>query len=163
MTILKHSASRLILLLPFFIFWSDGEWTKSQKKSITKSEPINWKTNPRKSACILFLIYDFLPTVHKFGINKVGVFTPLETDTTIWQAYRCVNFRMHHSISSQNSMICSTAKEEYDPKTKEYVNAEYTNPTLWPYWIRFVAGIFRHASNGSPSIRQCSLGKDLWT
>jgi len=74
-----------------------------------------------------FLIYDFMPTAHKLGIKKIGVFTPLETDTTFGKRIVVlIPYTSLEQLSKLNDLLI--AKEEYDPKAKEYINAEYTNP-----------------------------------
>ena len=145
MTILKHSASRLILLLPFLFF---GVMVNGQnlKKEYYEIRTYKLKDKSQEERVHTFLIYDFLPTVHKFGINKVGVFSPLETDTTFGKRIVVlIPYASLDQLSKLNDLL--TAKEEYDPKTKEYVNAEYTNP---PY--DRIESVLLQAFSGMPQM-----------
>src|SRR5882672_12568876 len=126
MTILKHLAPRLMLLLPFLFFAEIVKGQNSQKEYYEIKTYI-LKDKSQEERVRAFLTYDFLPIAHKFGIKKIGVFTPLETDTTFGKRIVVlIPYVSLEQLSKLNDLL--TAKEEYDPKTKEYINADYTNP-----------------------------------
>src|SRR5882672_7737992 len=112
MTILKHFTSRLILLLPFLFF---GVMVNGQnfKKEYYEIRTYKLKDKSQEERVHTFLIYDFLPTVHKFGIKKVGVFTPLETDTTFGKRIVVlIPYASLDQLSGLNDLLSAT--REYD-------------------------------------------------
>src|SRR6185369_7880054 len=116
MAILKHFASRLIHPLPFLLLALTVNSQNSQKEYY-EIKTYRLKDKSQEERVHAFLTYDFLPAAHKFGVKKVGVFTPLETDSTFGK--RIVVFIPYTSLeqlSKLNDLLI--AKEEYDPKAK---------------------------------------------
>jgi hypothetical protein len=145
MTILKHFAPKLILLLPFLFL---GATLKGQNsaRGFYEIKTYKLKNKSQEERVHAFLIYDFLPAAHKFGIKNVGVFTPLETDTTFGK--RIVVLTPYSSLeqfANLNDLL--KAREEYDPKAKDYINADYTNP---PY--DRVESVLLRAFSGMPQM-----------
>ena len=115
MTILKHFTTKLILLLPFLFLGT--VYAQNTTKEFYEIKTYKLKNKSQEDRVHAFLVYDFMPAAHKFGIKKVGVFTPLETDTT--NGKRIVVLIPYSSLeqfSSLNDLL--NAKEEYDPKQK---------------------------------------------
>lgn len=126
MTILKHFAPRLMLLLSFLLFALTVNSQNSQKEYY-EIKTYRLKDKSQEERVHAFLTYDFLPSAHKFGIKKVGVFVPLETDSTFGKRIVVlIPYTSLEQLSKLNDLLI--AKEEYDPKAKEYINADYTNP-----------------------------------
>jgi hypothetical protein len=145
MTILKHSMSRLIPLLPFLFF---GIVVQGQnlKKEYYEIKTYRLKDKSQEERVRAFLTYDFLPTAHKFGIKKIGVFTPLETDSTFGKRIVVlIPYSSLEQLSKLNDLLI--AKEEYDPKAKEYIDAAYTNP---PY--DRIESVLLQAFSGMPNM-----------
>lgn len=126
MTILKHFATKLILLLPFLflVITLNGQNTNKEYYEI---RTYKFKNKSQEDRVHAYLIHNFLPTAHKFGIKNVGVFTPLETDTTYGKRIVVmIPYSSLDQLSGLNDML--NAAEEYNPKAKEYIDADYTNP-----------------------------------
>jgi hypothetical protein len=70
-----------MLLLPFLLFALTVNSQNSQKEYY-EIKTYRLKDKSQEERVHAFLTYDFLPTAHKFGIKKIGVFIPLETDST---------------------------------------------------------------------------------
>jgi len=126
MTILKHFASKLMFFLPFLFFGVSASG-QNNAKEYYEIKTYKLKDKSQEERVHAFLIYDFIPSAHKFGIKKIGVFTPLETDSTYGKRIVVlIPYTSLDQLSKLNDLLI--AKEEYDPKAKEYINAEYTNP-----------------------------------
>src|SRR5690349_11029655 len=125
MTILKHFASRL--MLPAFLLFGFTLNAQNSQKEYYEIKTYVLKDKSQEERVHAFLTYDFLPTAHKFGIKKIGVFVPLETDSTFGKRIIVlIPYTSLEQLSKLNDLL--VAKEEYDPKAKDYVNADYTNP-----------------------------------
>jgi hypothetical protein len=126
MTILKHFTSKLILLLPFLF---GGVMLKGQNtaKEYYEIKTYKLKNKSQEELVHAYLIYSFMPAAHKFGIKKVGVFTPLETDSTYGKRIVVlIPYSSLDQVSGLNDLLNAT--EEYMPKAKEYIDADYKNP-----------------------------------
>lgn len=145
MTILKHFTPKLILLLPFLFLGATSKGQNSAKE-FYEIKTYKLKDKSQEERVNAFLIYNLLPTVHKFGIKKVGVFTPLETDSTYGKRIVVlIPFSSLEQFSNLNDLLNAT--EEYDPKAKEYIDAGYTNP---PY--DRIESVLLRAFSGMPQM-----------
>ena len=145
MTILKHFTSRLLLLLPFLFFGAMVSAQNSEKEYY-EIKTYRLKDKSQEERVHAFLTFDFLPTAHKFGIKKIGVFTPLETDSTFGKRIVVlIPYTSLEQLSKLNDLLI--AKEKYDPKAKEYINADYTNP---PY--DRIESVLLQAFSGMPQM-----------
>ena len=145
MTILKHFKPKLMLFL-LFLFFGATVSGQNSKKEYYEIKTYKLKDKSQEERVHAFLVYDFLPTVHKFGIKKVGVFTPLETDTTFGKRIVVlIPYSSLEQLSNLNDLLI--AKEEYDPKARDYVNADYTNP---PY--ERMESVLLRAFSGMPQM-----------
>jgi NIPSNAP len=134
-----------MLLLPFLFSGVMVNGQNSQKEYY-EIRTYKLKDKSQEERIHTFLIYDFLPTVHKFGIKKVGVFTPLENDSTFGKRIVVlIPYVSLEQLSKLNDLLI--AKEEYDPKAKEYINADYTNP---PY--ERIESVLLQAFSGMPQM-----------
>src|SRR6478736_9277821 len=116
MTILKHFASRL-MLLPLLLFALTVNGQNSQKEYY-EIKTYRLKDKSQEERAHAFLTYDFLPTAHKFGIKKIGVFIPLETDSTFGKRIVVlIPYTSLDQLAKFNDML--VAKEDYDLKAKE--------------------------------------------
>ena len=149
MTILKHFASRL-MLLPLLLFALTVNGQNSQKEYY-EIKTYRLKDKSQEERVHAFLTYDFLPTAHKFGIKKVGVFVPLETDSTFGKRIIVlIPYSSLEQFSKLNDLLSS--KEDHDPKAKEYVNSDYTNP---PY--ARIESVLLQAFSGMPKMETPQL------
>ncbi len=145
MTILKHFVTKLIPLT-FFLFL--GLSLKGQNKAKEFYEIKTYKLKDKNQAerVHAYLAADFLPRLHQFGIKKIGVFTPLETDTTYGK--RIVVIIPYSSLEQFSKLqTLLTAATEHDVKGKEYVEAPYTNP---PY--DRIESVLSEAFSGMPKM-----------
>ena len=126
MTILKHFTAKLILFLPF-LFLTVMLKGQNSGKEFYEIKTYKLKNKSQEERVHTYLTYNFLPAAHKFGIKKVGVFTPLETDTTYGKRIVVlIPYASLDQLSGLNDLLSAT--KEYDPKGKEYIDADYTNP-----------------------------------
>src|SRR5690242_475948 len=126
MTILKHFAAKYILPLPFLF---GGVMVKGQNaaKEYYEIRTYKLKDKSQEERVHAYLVYNFLPVAHKFGIKKIGVFTPLEKDSTFGKRIVVlVPYTSLDQVSSLNDLL--SASEEYQDKAKEYIDADYTKP-----------------------------------
>lgn len=145
MTILKHFTSKLMFSLPF-LFWVVTVNGQNPAKEYYEIKTYKLKDKSQEERVHAFLTYDFLPTAHKFGIKKIGVFTPLETDSTFGKRIvLLIPYTSLEQLSKLNDLLI--AKEEYDAKAKEYINADYTNP---PY--ERIESVLLQAFSGMPQM-----------
>ncbi len=125
MTILKHFTPKIMLL---FLFLFLGATLKGQPttREFYEIKTYKLKDKLQEERVHAFLVSDFLPTLHKFGIKKVGVFTPLETDSTYGKrVVVLIPYTFLEQFSKLNDLLNAAA---YDVKSKEYIDAVYTNP-----------------------------------
>ncbi len=150
MTILKHFTAKLMLLLPFLFL---GVTLKGQNsgKEFYEIKTYKLKNKSQEERVHSYLIYNFLPAAHKLGIKNVGVFTPLETDTTYGKrVVMLIPYSSLNQVSELNDLLFAT--EEYNPKAKEYIEAEYTNP---PY--DRIESVLLRAFSGMPKMETPQL------
>jgi hypothetical protein len=143
MTILKHLTPKLVIIV-LFLFPGTALRGQNNAKEFYQIRTYKLKGKSQEDRVHTFLIYNFLPAVHKFGIKKVGVFTPLETDSTFGKRIVVlIPFSSLEQLSDLNDLLSAT--EEYDPKASEYVDAVYTNP---PY--ERIESVVLRAFSGMP-------------
>ncbi|HLZ15596.1 MAG TPA: NIPSNAP family protein [Cyclobacteriaceae bacterium] len=126
MTILKHFAPKLI---PIALFLFSGMALKGQNaaKEFYEIRTYKLKDKSQEDRVHAFLTYNFLPAAHKFGIKKIGVFTPLETDSTFGKRIVVlIPFSSLDQLSNLDDVLSAT--EAYDPRAKGYVDADYMKP-----------------------------------
>src|SRR5882672_11592841 len=112
MTILKHLTPKLILIL-LFLFSGTVLQAQNTVKEFYEIRTYKLKDKSQGDRVHKFLIYNFLPAAHKFGIKKVGVFTPLETDTTYGKRIVVlIPYASLDQLSGLNDLLSAT--REYD-------------------------------------------------
>src|SRR6267154_2766177 len=150
MTILKHFTAKLILLLPF-LFLTALLKGQNPGKEFYEIKTYKLKNKSQEELVHTYLTYQFLPAAHRLGIKKVGIFTPLETDTTYGK--RIVVLMPYSSLSQLSELNdLLNAAEEYSPKAKGYIDAEYTNP---PY--DRIESVLLRAFSGMPKMEAPQL------
>jgi hypothetical protein len=91
-----------------------------------------------------YLQHAFLPALHRLGIKKVGVFKPIETDTTYGK--KLIVLIPFKSLAEIDKLPEQLSKDkQYLSDGKEYIDASYDNP---PY-KRFETAILK-AFSGMP-------------
>jgi len=125
--------------------------SQNSQKEYYEIKTYRLKDKSQEERVHAFLTYDFLPTAHKFGIKKIGVFIPLETDSTFGKRIVVlIPYTSLEQLSKLNDLL--VAKEEYDPKAKDYINADYTNP---PY--ERIESVLLQAFSGMPHMEMPQL------
>jgi hypothetical protein len=115
------------MLFSLFLFLGVTLKGQNSVKGFYEIKTYKLKNKSQEERVHAFLIDDLIPAAHKFGIKKVGVFTPLETDTTYGK--RIVVLIPYSSLEQFSSLnVLMNATEEYGPKAKDYIDADYTNP-----------------------------------
>ena len=128
---------RLSLLLLFSFLVSIAG---AQKNKLEYYELRTYKLKDKSQEAIVdaFLKNAYLPALHKVGIKNIGVFKPLETDTTFGKLiYVLVPYNSLDQFSKMTAMLF--ADQQYNINGKEYLDAEYTNP---PY-VRIESTLLR--------------------
>jgi len=145
MTILKHFAAKLPLLL-LFLFWGGVLNGQNKAGEFYEIKTYKLKNKSQEERVDAFLKNALLPALHKQDIKNVGVFKPLETDTTYGK--RIVVLIPYASLE-QFSKIPDllSADEQFNQKGKEYLDAIYPNP---PY--DRIESIVLKAFTGNPQM-----------
>jgi hypothetical protein len=145
MAILKHFTPKLTFLL-LFLFLGTGLRAQNTRGEFYEIKTYKLKDKSQEERVHDYLTRDFLPALHQFGIKKVGVFTPLEKDSTYGKRIVVlIPFTSLDQFSKLNHFL--NADEEYNPKAKDYIDAAYTNP---PY--DRIESVLLQAFSGMPQM-----------
>jgi hypothetical protein len=116
-------------LLLAFVFISAGFAAQAQKKAKEFYELKIYRLKNKAQEAVVdnFLKNAFLPALHKTGIKTVGVFKPVETDSTFGK--RIYVFIPHPSLehfTKTNDQL--SLDKTFNTDGKEYLEALYNNP-----------------------------------
>jgi hypothetical protein len=85
------------------------------------------KDSQQASMVDAFLQHAYLPALHRLGIKSVGVFKPVETDTTSGKRlFVLIPYRSLDEFSKIPDLL--NADQTFGLQGKEYLDAVYTNP-----------------------------------
>lgn len=97
------------------------------KREYYKIVVYHFKTNEQKLAIDNYLQNAWLPALHRMGITKIGVFTPIANDTVIDK--RIFIVAPVKSLEVAIDIPNKLAKDEsYQQAAKDYLEAVYNNP-----------------------------------
>ncbi len=133
----KAISNRFFFLLLFLFLAS---FARAQKGKLEYYELKMYKLKDASQETIVdaFLKNAYLPGLHKVGIKNIGVFKPLETDTTFGK--RIYVLVPYSSLDQFLKLSDETFTDpQFNLNGKEYLDAEYTNP---PY-IRIESTLLR--------------------
>lgn len=79
-----------------------------------------------------YLKFSFIPAMHRSGIEKIGVFKPVETDTAYGRLVYV--FIPYNSLDQYQKLPARLQKDkEYQKSGAEFLNAEYNDPPFVRY------------------------------
>lgn len=84
------------------------------------------KTNAQEQLVDEYLSKALIPALHRMGIRSIGVFKPIEQDTSARKIYMLVPLRTLMDLEELETRITSDA--QYKTAGQEYLNAPYDNP-----------------------------------
>ncbi len=124
--------------LCFFSFLFGSGHAQQEKREFYEIKTYKLKNITQEAQVDAFLKDAYLPALHRVGIKNIGVFKPLETDSTFGK--RIVVLIPYHSLD-QFSKIPDllNADKQFNLNGKEYLEAVYSNP---PY-ERIESGLLR--------------------
>ncbi len=136
--IVFKSINRLALLFLFSLLIFSGAEAQKNKLEYYELKMYKLKDNTQETIVDAFLKNAYLPALHKAGIKNVGVFKPLETDTTFGKR---IYVLVPYSSLDQFAKLADElmADQQFNINGKEYLDAEYTNP---PY-VRIESTLLR--------------------
>jgi hypothetical protein len=122
----KFTLDRFVLLL-FVFLAAISSYAQKEKREFYEIKTYKLKDKNQEVVVDAFLKNAYLPALHQAGIKKVGVFKPMETDSTFGK--RIVVLIPYNSLE-QFAKIPDllTADKQFNLNGKEYLDAVYTNP-----------------------------------
>ncbi len=121
-----------------FLFVLISSFVSAQKREFYQIITYKLKDNTQQATVDAFLKNAYLPALHKAGIKNIGVFKPVETDTTYGKR---IHVLIPFTSLDQFLKISDKLNEDatYLANGKEYIEAPYTNP---PY-VRMESTLLR--------------------
>ena len=124
---LTSRAKSLTLLLLFFLFLTTAVEAQKGKLEYYELKVYKLKDTNQQTIVDAFLKNAYLPAMHKAGIKNIGVFKPLETDTTFGKhIYVLIPYSSLDQFGKLADELLADA--QFNINGKEYLDAEYTNP-----------------------------------
>ncbi len=117
---------RIILLFAFsFVMLSFALAQKKTKQGYFEIKIYTLKDKSQEDRVGAFLKDAYLPALHKSGINNVGVFKPVESDTTFGKRiFVLIPYLTLDQFEKTTNLLASTTFNA----GQEYLDADYTNP-----------------------------------
>lgn len=127
MTTLISFSSRLIFTLALTVLLAPCVVAQKDKREFYEIKTYTLKDNDQEGKVDVFLKNAYLPALHQAGIKNIGVFKPLEADTTFGKR---IYVLIPYSSLDQFSKINETlfANKQFNSNGTEYLDAVYTNP-----------------------------------
>ncbi len=117
---------RIVLCSLLAIFVSSISFAqKKSKQGFFEIKVYTLKEKSQEDRVDAFLKDAYLPALHKTGIKNVGVFKPVETDTTFGKRIFVLIPYTNLDQFEETSRILATTEFT---SGKDYIDAEYTNP-----------------------------------
>ena len=148
---MKHYPHRFTILLLFFIaiHFNLPAQIAGQEYYIIKIYHL--KDNAQESRVDAFLKNAWIPTLHRAGIKNVGVFKPLETDSTYGKRIFVLLPFKSLGLSAEIPDLIMVDKQ-YNLDGKDYLDASYTEP---PY--ERIENILLRNFKGAPRLQVPAL------
>jgi hypothetical protein len=109
----------------FFALLCTQAFGKDPKQEFYQIRIYHYKKDEQGKRLDQFLKSAFIPALHRAGINKVGVFKPIEADTADLKIYVLIPFS---SLEGVNTLPATLMKDKtYLDAGKDYLDALYTN------------------------------------
>jgi hypothetical protein len=81
------------------------------------------KTNAQEGRLDQYLKNAYLPALHRLGIKNVGVFKPIDADTSGTRIYVLIPFRTWDELKNEEQKL--SADQQYVTDGKDYIDASY--------------------------------------
>ena len=109
-----------LLLLTSFAFAAPSPW-------FYELRTYRFKTSEQQERTEKYLQTALLPALHRANIKKIGVFKPVETDSTFGK--KLIVLIPFHSLNEFEKLDATLDKDkQYYADGKEYIDAPYDNP-----------------------------------
>jgi hypothetical protein len=116
---------RIVLLLVCYI--SLASLTAAPKREYYEIRTYFFKDKSQEEIVDKFLERAYLPALHRAGITKVGVFKPVEADSTYGKRiYVLIPYNSLDQFSKLPELL--QKDKTYETAGQQYLNAPYTNP-----------------------------------
>lgn len=114
-------------LLCLFSFHFFGVTAQKEKREFYEIKTYKLKDKAQEAKVDAFLKDAYLPALHKAGIKNIGVFKPLETDSTFGKRIVVlIPFNSLDQFAKISDLL--NADKPFNLSGKEYLDAVYTNP-----------------------------------
>jgi hypothetical protein len=124
---LKTVTPQFVLLFIFSLLVAPPVQAQKEKREFYEIKTYKLKDKTQEALVDAFLKNAYLPALHQAGIKTVGVFKPLETDTTFGK--RIVVLIPYNSLDQfAKTPDVLNADKQFNLNGKEYLDAVYTNP-----------------------------------
>jgi hypothetical protein len=120
---MKKTISTLALLLMFCVLLVDA---KPPEKEFYEIRIYHLKNDAQRKRVDDYLQKALIPALHKGGIGKVGVFKPVEPDTSDLKLYVLIPYSSLSQLSKVEESLRKDA--QYLAAGKDYIDAPYTEP-----------------------------------
>ncbi len=119
--------SFVIIFLAFTYLFAPEVQAQKSKREFYELKTYRLKGKEQEIQVDAFLKNAYLPAMHKAGIKNIGVFKPMETDTT---SGKRIFVLIPYTSLDQFSKISDAlfADKQFNMDGKEYLDAAYTNP-----------------------------------
>lgn len=122
---MMNTPKRILLLI--FCAISFAAIGATPKREYYEIRTYFFKDKSQEEKVEKFLKDAFLPALHRAGINKVGVFKPVETDSTYGKRiYLLIPYKSLDQFTKLPEVM--QKDKAYETAGQEYLNAPYTNP-----------------------------------
>lgn len=115
------------LFLSFLLLLTIVCFAKDAPREFYELRLYRFKTTEQQTRTENYLEKALLPALHRIGIKKVGVFKPVETDSTFGKKlYVLIPFK---SMSELEGLSAKLAKDKlYATEGTDYIDAKFDNP-----------------------------------
>ncbi len=115
------------LFLSFLLLLTIVGFSKDAPREFYELRLYRFKTTEQQTRTENYLERALLPALHRIGIKKVGVFRPVETDSTFGKKlYVLIPFK---SMSELEGLSAKLAKDKlYATEGTDYIDAKFDNP-----------------------------------
>lgn len=120
-------SSFVIISLTFTYLFAPEAQAQKSKREFYQLKTYQLKDKDQEIHVDAFLTNAYLPAMHRVGIKNIGVFKPMETDTTYGKR---IFVLIPYTSLDQFSKISDAlfADKQFNLDGKEYLDAVYTNP-----------------------------------
>lgn len=127
LTLRKAYRMKKSLLLSLLLFITVGSFAKDAPREFYELRVYRFKTSEQQTRTENYLEKALLPGLHRLGIKKVGVFKPVETDSTYGKKlYLMIPFK---SMDEFVGLSDKLAKDKvYAADGADYIDAKFDNP-----------------------------------